>query len=257
MGPHLIAEGAGQLGVQALFQLVLVVVGQPGGDEGRRRVLQLVDVQAQRLGVAGHDGAVEMVARRLVLLALPLAAGHPDEVHGVVAFLGQQVHDMAVGELRRIAHALGWHALDARLVGLLRRRIGQHHAIPQLREEGEPERVVLVHVERARDAHGAACIFCGDGLVGVEQPPGLPLEEVRHVGLRARAHALALLAAVAGDEASVLAGGLVDAGVVHGQQAAVGAALAAHRAMAGGQGLDGLERKERARIAFRVPIACQ
>ena len=89
MRAHLVAEGAGQLRVQAPLQLLLVIVGKPRGNERHGRVLQLVDVQAQRLGVAGHDGAVEMVARRLVLLALPLAAGHPDEVHGVVACLGQ------------------------------------------------------------------------------------------------------------------------------------------------------------------------
>ena len=70
---------------------------------------------------------------------------------------------MAMAHLGRIAYALGRHGLDARLVGLLARLVGQLHAKAQARKERVPEGVVLVHVERARDADGAA-----RGLVGAQ-----------------------------------------------------------------------------------------
>ena len=233
----------GQLHHQALGQLVLVVVGHPRRHEGHIGLAQLVDVQAQRLGVTRHNGAVEVVAGGLVLLALPLGTGHPDEVR----VLREQVHDVAVRELRRIAHALGGHRLDAGLVGLLRGGIRQHHAVAQLREEGEPERVVLVHVQRARDAHGAAGrVFGGQGLVA-EGALGFVLEQVRNGRLLgAGAQTLALLAAVAGDEAAVLARRRIDAEIVHREQAGVRAALAAHGAMRRRERLDFLKRQKSA-----------
>ena len=180
-----------------------------------------------------------MVARALVLLPLPLAAREPDEVGTLV----QQVHDVAVRELRRVAHALARHGLDARLVGLLRGRVGQHHAEAQLREEREPERVVLVHVERARNAHVAARGDLGRKGLVAEQTLALVLVEVRHV-LGGIERARALLAAVARDEAAVLARGLVDAEVVHREQAVVAARLAAHGPVRGGQRLDLLQGEQ-------------
>ena len=210
-----------QIFVQALLQKLFTVVRQPRVQELDVGRAQLIDVQAQRRRVARDDRAVEVVARAFVLLTLPFAAREPDEV-GV---LFQQVHDMAVRKLRRVAHAFGRHGLDARLVGFLRGRVGQEHTPAKLREEGEPERVVFVHVERARNADRTALrLFFGKRRVA-EQALGLVLEQVRNVGLlNALAEAFALFAAVAGNEAAMFAGGLVDTEIVHGEQAAVRAA---------------------------------
>ena len=105
-----------QLEEQAFLQVVLLVVGQPRVQE-RRSVgfTQLVDVEAQRLGVACDDRAVVVVASTFAFLALPFGAGHPDEVRVLL----EQVHHVAVRKLRGIAHRLGRHGLDARLVGFL------------------------------------------------------------------------------------------------------------------------------------------
>ena len=168
-----------QIFVQALLQKLFTVVRQPRVQELDVGRAQLIDVQAQRRRVARDDRAVEVVARAFVLLTLPFAAREPDEV-GV---LFQQVHDMAVRKLRRVAHAFGRHGLDARLVGFLRGRVGQEHTPAKLREEGEPERVVFVHVERARNADRTALrLFFGKRRVA-EQALGLVLEQVRNVGL--------------------------------------------------------------------------
>ena len=127
---------------------------------------------------------------------------------------------MAVGELGRVAHALGGHGLDA---GVVRRRgglVGQHDREAQLGEERVPERVVLVHVERARDAHGAAGRLLRGEHRAVKEQLVLEVKEVGGVVLaRARA-AGALLAAVARDEATAAAK------VVDREQAVVGAAPA-------------------------------
>ena len=232
-----------QLHEQALLQVILLVVRQPRVQELRVGIAQLVDVEAQRLGVAGHNRAVEVVAGALVLLTLPLAAGEPDEV-GVLV---QQVHDVAVRQLRRVAHAFGRHGLDAGLVGFLRGRVGQHHAPAQLREEREPERVVLVHVQRARDAHRTARrVFGCQRRVVVEQTVRLVLEQIRHLlATRCLAkRAGALLAAVARDEAAVLARDFVFSEVVDGKQAVVRARLAAYGLVRGSQRLKRVKRKQ-------------
>ena len=93
-----------------------------------------------------------MVGCGVVLLALPTNAWHPNEVW----VLGQQVHDVAVGKLCGIARRLGWHGLDAHVVRLCGSLIGQNDREAQLSEKRVPERIVLVHVQRARNAHGAA-----------------------------------------------------------------------------------------------------
>ncbi len=88
--------------VEAALELFLLVIRQEGVEILHLRIGELVDVELQRLRVAHHDRAVVMVRCRLVLLALPADAGHPDEV----GILRKEVHDVAMGELGRVAHAL-------------------------------------------------------------------------------------------------------------------------------------------------------
>ena len=203
--------------VQATLELALLVVRDERVKELDLGALaKLVDVELERLRVAHDDGAVVVVGSLLVLLALPADAGHPDEVR----VLSDEVHDVAVAELGRVADGLGGHGLDAGLVGLAVGLVGENDAEAQLGEERVPERIVLVHVEGARNAHGAA----GGLLLGehraVKEQLVLVLKQVGGVALGALAGARALLAAVARDEAVPLAK------VVDGQQAVVGAATA-------------------------------
>ena len=198
---------------QAALELPLVVVGDEGIQVLHLGVAQLVHVELERLRVAHHDRAVVVVGGGVVLLALPANAGHPDEV-GV---LGEEVHDVAVAQLGRIAHRLGGHGLNARLVGLLGGLVTQHHGEAQLGEEGVPEGIVLVHVEGAGDTHGAARRLVGIQAWTVKQELVLELEQVGGVVLGLLGAASALLAAVARDEAAPVAE------AVNGQQAVVGA----------------------------------
>ena len=105
--------------VQTALELGLVVIGHKRVQKLDVLLADLVDVECQRRGVAHDDGAVIAVTGSRVLLALPAHARHPDKVDVAV----DKVHHMAVAHLCRVAHALGRHGLDARLVGLFARLV--------------------------------------------------------------------------------------------------------------------------------------
>ena len=182
---------------EAALELLLVVVGDEGVQVLDLGGGELVDVELQRLRIAHDYRAVVVVGRGVILLSLPADAGHPDEV-GVLA---EQVHDVAVAELGRVAHGLGRHGLDARLVGLLGGLVREDDREAKLGEEGVPEGVVLVHVERAGDAHRAAGRLVYRQRVTVKEQAVLKVKEVRRLALFASGLAGALLAAVSRDEA--------------------------------------------------------
>ena len=219
--------------VQTALELGLVVIRHKRIQELDVLLADLVDVERQRRGVAHDDGAVIAVASRRILLALPAHARHPNEVDIVV----DEVHHVAVAHLGRIAHALGRHGLDARLVGLFARLVGQLHAKAQARKERVPEGVVLVHVECARDTHGAARGLVGTQDLAVKEQLVFLFEEVGGLGLLLFV-AGALLAAVAGDKAPAAAK------VVDGKLAVVRAATAADVLLRHGKVRDVLGRKD-------------
>ena len=218
--------------VQAALELGLVVIGHKRVQELDVLLADLVDVECQRRGVAHDDGAVVTVTGRRVLFTLPAHARHPNEVDVAV----DKVHHVAVAHLGRIAHALGRHGLDARLVGLLTRLVGQLHAKAQARKERMPEGVVLVHVERTGDADGAARGLVGTQHLAVKEQLVFLFEEVGGLSLLLFV-AGALLAAVAGDKAPAAAK------VVDGKLAVVGAATAADVLLRHGEVRDVLGRK--------------
>ena len=219
--------------VQTALELGLVVIGHKRVQELDVLLADLVDVERQRRGIAHDDGAVVAVASRRILLALPAHARHPDKVDIAV----DEVHHVAMAHLGRIAHALGRHGLDARLVGLLARLVGQLHAKAQARKERVPEGVVLVHVECARDTHGAARGLVGAQHLAVKEQLVFLFEEVRGLGLLLFV-AGALLAAVAGNEAPAAAK------VVDGKLAVVRATAAANMLLRHGEVRDVLGRKD-------------
>ena len=218
--------------IQTALELGLVVIRHKRIQELDVLLADLIDVERQRRGVTHNDGAVIAVASRRILLALPAHARHPDEVDVTV----DEVHHVAVAHLGRIAHALGRHGLDARLVGLLARLVGQLHAKAQARKERVPEGVVLVHVECARDTHGAARGLVGAQHLAVKQQLVFLFEEVGGFGLLLFV-AGTLLAAVTGNEAPAAAK------VVDGELAVVGATAAADMLLRHGEVRDVLGRK--------------
>ena len=218
--------------VQTALELGLIVIGHKRVQELDVLLADLIDIECQRRGVAHNDGAVVAVAGRRVLLALPAHARHPNEVDIAV----DKVHHVTVAHLGRIAHALGRHGLDTRLVGLFARLVGQLHAKAQARKERVPEGVVLVHVECARDTHGAARGLVGAQHLAVKEQLVFLFEEVGGLGLLLFVTGT-LLAAVTGNEAPAAAK------VVDGELAVVGAAAAADMLLRHGEVRDVLGRK--------------
>ena len=242
-----------QLHVETLLQMVFLVIRNERVQELNIRFVELVDIQAQGLGIAHDDRAVEMIACTFVFLTLPFRTGHPDKIDILI----EQVHHMTMRELRRIAHALGRHGLDARFVGLLRRSVRNLNAEPKLIEEREPERIVFIHVERTRYAHRATrCRFGGKRFVVIEETCGLVLEEVRHLGLDSLG-ARALLAAIARDEAAMAAGCFIDTEIIHREQACIRTGLATHGTMGRRKRFDLFERKHARLRHFRTHIRRQ
>ena len=219
--------------VQAALKLGLIVIRHKRIQELDVLLANLVDVERQRRGVAHDDGAVVAVAGGRVLLALPAHARHPNEVDIAV----DKVHHVAVAHLGRVAHTLGRHGLDARLVGLFARLVGQLHAKAQARKERVPEGVVLVHVERARNADGAARGLVGVQHLAVKEQLVFLFEEVGSLGLLLFV-AGTLLAAIAGNKAPAAAK------VVDGELAVVGATAAADVLLRHGEVRDILGRKD-------------
>ena len=138
--------------VQTTFELVFLIVRNERSHVLDGRIGEFVHVETQRLRIAHDNWAVIVVGCGVVLLALPTNAWHPNEIW----VLGQQVHDVAVRKLCRIASGLGRHGLDAHVVRLCGGLVGQNDREAQLSKECVPERIVLVHVQRTRNANGAA-----------------------------------------------------------------------------------------------------
>ena len=208
------------------------------GDVGRRERLDIVpDV----LRIGRNDRAVIVVRGLLDLLVLVRNAGIEDEF---AAFL-QQPFDMTVRELRGVALGFGRDRLDAEFIDLMRSGRREHDAVAELPEEDRPERIVLIHVQHARNAHGAAeSLLLGKRFV-VEDPLHLIIVKVRKIFLILHA-ADALFAAVARDIAAAVRE------AVDREQAVVIAALAAGKRRVKGQILDLFESEHRGLLTLVI-----
>lgn len=113
---------------------------------------QFVRIQADDFRVPGHHRTVVAVRGVFALPALARQAGEKDALEA----LAQERGDVPVRELGGVADRLRGHGRQAEIEKLLARRRGQLHAVAQFREQREPERVMLVHIEYAGDADAPA-----------------------------------------------------------------------------------------------------
>ena len=192
---------AGHVGPRKLFDDAVNHELMVGKVEVRVHVTHVILAQLRHVGadderIVGHDRAVVVVVRvghEVLLVA------HARVEDGLDALVEQPL-DMAVHQLGRVADVFGGDGFDAGLEQLVGAAAGDHHLEAQRGEQREPERVVLVHVEGARDADFAT----GGGLVGKsavgEATLVLVVVQVRAVGALLLGVAAAF-AAVAGHEA--------------------------------------------------------
>ena len=182
-------------------------------DEGifEHPALEFIDVVANDLGVGGDDGAVVVIGGGFDFVLFVRHAWIKDKI-GV---LPDEPCDVPVGEFGGITCGFGRNGVDAHFVNLFGRLWGQNDAESQLGKEGEPEGIVFVHVENARDPDRSSRGLFGRERGVVERASGLVGKQVWHVGFVdfphgafasvARHESLAVLECVDGEEAVVLA----------------------------------------------------
>ena len=164
---------------ETLGELVLIGQGQERRDELDTLLTQGVDIGPDDLGVGGDHRAVEMRIGLLHRDPLEADAWVEDPLDAAL----HEVLDVAIGELGGIADVLRGDRLHALVEHLMAGPPRDHHPIAQRGEHREPERVVLVHVERTGDAHVATVrLLGGESTVG-EQSLVLGLEEVGQLRL--------------------------------------------------------------------------
>ena len=162
-------------------------------------VTQFGHVRADDERIVGDDRAVVVVVRVGHEVVLVTDARVEDRLHALV----EKPFDVAVHELGRVADVLGGDRFDAGFEQFVAGTAGDHHLETERGEQREPERVVLVHVERARDANLASGgVLVGEAAVG-EAALVLVVVQVRTVGAFLLGIAAAF-ATVAGHEAGAV-----------------------------------------------------
>ena len=205
---------------EALRHTLLVVDGQERLEEGDVFFPQDVHVAADVLRIRRDDRAVVVVLRRVLLIDHVIRLTRVEDLRDTLL---DEIHDMTVHELCRIAERVGGHSRHALVVHLRARFAGDLHAVAEEREEREPERIVLIHIEHARDADGAARRMLERPIVA-EQPIVFIAVDIRRLRLVRPLAADAALAAVAREVFAAVGESL------HRDEAFVPAAAAAVRA---------------------------
>ena len=134
--------------------------------EGNLSVHDFLHIVLDVLRVGGDDRAVVMVVCVLVFIPLIEKGGIENKIG--MSLLDQPLH-VSVGDLGGVAFRFGGDGLDAHLVNRMRGQRRENHAVAQLCKEGCPEGVILVHVQNAGDADGAAHSFLGRQRLVAEQ----------------------------------------------------------------------------------------
>ena len=178
---------------EALRHALLVVDWEERLEEGDMLFPQNVHVAADVLRIRRDDRAVVVVLRRVLLIDHVIRLARVEDLRDA---LFDEIHDMTVHELCRIAERVGGHSRHALVVHLRARFAGDLHAVAEEREEGEPERIILVHIEHARNADGAARRMLERPVVA-EQPLVFIAVDIRRLRLVRFLTADAALAAVA------------------------------------------------------------
>ena len=178
---------------------------------------QFGHVRADDHGIVGYHRAIVVVVGVGYQVLFVADARVEDVFHTLV----QQPFDVSVHKFGRIANVFGCDGFDASFEQFVRASSGNHHFEAERGEQCEPERIVLVHVEYARNADFAAgCFLVGESAVG-EATLVLVIVEVRSIGTLLFRVSASLAAVTGHVTGSVLEGGDGELAVVLAQLAHV------------------------------------
>ena len=226
---------------EALRHALFVVDGQEWLDKINILFAQDVHVAADVFGIRGDNRAVVVIFGRMLFIDHVVGLARIENLRDALL---NEVHDVAVRDFRRITERVRRHGRHAFVIHLGRRLARQLHAVAEIREEREPERIVLVHVQHARNADRAALrVF--ERLIVAEETAVLVLVDVRRLVLVRLLAADAAFAAVAREILAAVREFL------HRDQALVAAALAAVRARLHIEMLEFARREQRRLLAPR------
>ncbi|CDC93980.1 unknown [Roseburia sp. CAG:380] len=85
-------------------------------------------------------------------------------IENVINTLADQPCDMTVCQFCRVTLRLAWNGFDTKLVDLAVGLRREDNAVTKLREEGKPERIVLVHIQDTRNTNGSS-----DGMLFIQR----------------------------------------------------------------------------------------
>ena len=166
------------------------------------------------LRVGSNDRAIIMVIGFVKLVTLVEKGRIEDKVY----FLTDQPGHMSMRQFCGITFRFTGNGLYTQFIDLTVRTGREHDTKAQLREEGEPERVIFIHIQNARNADCTSFGLVGSQRFIGKEPFQLIVVEIRHT-VFGTGFADTTLTAVAGD---VLAssGKFID-----GETAVIGAAF--------------------------------
>ena len=156
-----------------------VVDRQKWLDKADVLLTQDIHIDADVLRVGRNNRAVEIICRRtrLVLHVVRLT-GIEDRVDA----LFYEVNNVPMRELCGVAERVRRNRRHALIEELRRGFPRNHNPVAELVKEREPERIVLVHIQRARDTDASAARLCGRFVV-LEYTTVLELVDVRRIVL--------------------------------------------------------------------------
>ena len=147
------ALGLSELLHEALDHALAVVDRQERLDKADILLTQDIHVDADVLRIGGDNRAVEIICRRARLIVhIVRLAGVENRIDALL----DEVDNMPVCELRGIAERVRRNRRHALVEELRRGFARDHDPIAEPVKEREPERIVLVHIERARNADAPA-----------------------------------------------------------------------------------------------------
>ena len=207
--------GSAEFLKKALNHALLVVKRQKRLQKFNVLFAQHVHIGADILCIGRNDRAVVVIVARMLLVD---DIERDARIKNLSDALFHEIHDMSMHELRRIAEGIRRHRRHALVVERRRRLVRQHDLVAKLREEGEPERIVLVHVESARQPDRTARRGgARQPLVVGEEALVLVIVDVRRLPILALRLANAALTAVAREVLAAVAE------LLHGDQALIAA----------------------------------